>query len=1308
MNRKIFTLLACALMLFSTAFTINAKVVGGNRAVGDTVRTLPLGKGMGIYHIRIDSIYTGNTDFSVTGWEAPDDRGIIEPHYADSVSRTDTLVLGVTDAGKVIPVSANDLRHYAHNGISYEDLQSTMWCIEIEKTEQLGQMPTFHFTNNVFGRDLEFDPDRKGYLASDSDKRGWMFSYSYENEVNTSVPLRRLDNGKYDVLVYNFEDSCIYQKSVSIDSFTNRTVHGMLSFTIVEVAPVVLDANAFNTRLGQVTDGSLTQLKFDPAPTSEDFPNYFGKGLKAYDDPAYGDWGYLNVRVGGGDKDPYIYNITHLGEDGDRYTNEYGGVKHIRILADGNYNPNRDNNSYRFVYFPSRDSLVINALRVSHLNNSNPSNSNSSVADGEYWDDVARTSSGGYVHDASNSIPKYYGLYTERIHDRLIVRLQDLYGTNGASLMTIGQLPANTRISLGVDNCQIEIDAWTPSKGIYTIWDDKGRRVLGVRPYNGALVAQWIELRAGECPDRIPSYQWVIEEVNGESGRVNIFNREFGDGNSEYVNMKNVLIKNGRSQIFQNQSQFSYGPIQSNGGSDWESVRHGWVTSQYLSVDEATDCTLKESASGFRPVNKAYTRDQYLGYKHFFVETNAGSINFGKSEDVAGPGNMTEKGMDYNAFAFNYLHEATETDGREVYIDLTANRGDSVLHVNPVAGQKEGFQFRLGAILRNDNYQTEKYGYPRDEVRNYYIHMNDSVYPQEKVPVLERYYYELKVADYYNFRDSLSEQYVVLKGAAGDGSDLLNKFNYGVANVYADKDPFQFANVYLRETYFLVKDKKLNEERKLQDPSRRTYYALIDRIASTQFDRLANMGYEIMDTLKGHDASSEYGLLLLGVDDYTGMIRGITKTVASTVMSTFALENMNYPLYRRLVSKEDDGAVNNGHGAPCPFDEPKTLRFYKQTNQELFLYEDAISSVSDNLGINFLGQANIKQFPEDLKAADGLYKYNYNLFVDTAYINRGTGWIKPQYLIAVGVEQVEGKEITYIDACNDPNTKPLKPYIRGRYLINATDSARQLASDGYNAYPVRDKRYIIYTSWDRLAFVDAIHTDDRLYIVSELEKRGISESAYTVVDTNGELYVDADSLKALTVGMARTPHDSYVYGAYYDFEEWQNYHNDVTFSLRFRYPNAVNASEVTGEGGSDNDSKAFLLESETTKRDPYGNNKIAPVQGGWVKMENGVPVITRGSYKDAIGQAEVFNVQLPTGDPTSNDLVSSNSSVKVISGTDEISVLNANGKQVMVTNLLGQTIVNMVPNSDNVTVKAPKGIVIVTIEGEKAVKSIVK
>ena len=55
-----------------------------------------------------------------------------------------------------------------------------------------------------------------------------------------------------------------------------------------------------------------------------------------------------------------------------------------------------------------------------------------------------------------------------------------------------------------------------------------------------------------------------------------------------------------------------------------------------------------------------------------------------------------------------------------------------------------------------------------------------------------------------------------------------------------------------------------------------------------------------------------------------------------------------------------------------------------------------------------------------------------------------------------------------------------------------------------------------------------------------------------------------------------------------------------------------------------------------------------------------------------------------------------------------MTVKGAAGKNVVITNVLGQTVANTVISSDNATISAPAGIVVVAVEGEAAVKAIVK
>ena len=101
--------------------------------------------------------------------------------------------------------------------------------------------------------------------------------------------------------------------------------------------------------------------------------------------------------------------------------------------------------------------------------------------------------------------------------------------------------------------------------------------------------------------------------------------------------------------------------------------------------------------------------------------------------------------------------------------------------------------------------------------------------------------------------------------------------------------------------------------------------------------------------------------------------------------------------------------------------------------------------------------------------------------------------------------------------------------------------------------------------------------------------------------------------------------------------------------------------------------------------------------------------MSHSSYEDGIRQGETFNVE--PGEPGSavnNENLAMGTQFKVIAGTGEVSVLNAAGKNLTISNMLGQTIESKSLNSDNVTVKAPKGIILVSVDGEKTVKAIVK
>ena len=82
---------------------------------------------------------------------------------------------------------------------------------------------------------------------------------------------------------------------------------------------------------------------------------------------------------------------------------------------------------------------------------------------------------------------------------------------------------------------------------------------------------------------------------------------------------------------------------------------------------------------------------------------------------------------------------------------------------------------------------------------------------------------------------------------------------------------------------------------------------------------------------------------------------------------------------------------------------------------------------------------------------------------------------------------------------------------------------------------------------------------------------------------------------------------------------------------------------------------------------------------------------------------------ITTGDPTANESIADAAEgVKVIAGNGTVEIQGAAGKNVVITNVLGKVITSTVLISDNATIAAPAGIVVVAVDGEAAVKAVVK
>ena len=109
----------------------------------------------------------------------------------------------------------------------------------------------------------------------------------------------------------------------------------------------------------------------------------------------------------------------------------------------------------------------------------------------------------------------------------------------------------------------------------------------------------------------------------------------------------------------------------------------------------------------------------------------------------------------------------------------------------------------------------------------------------------------------------------------------------------------------------------------------------------------------------------------------------------------------------------------------------------------------------------------------------------------------------------------------------------------------------------------------------------------------------------------------------------------------------------------------------------------------------YGVKADGTPVRGWLKYQNNVPVVTN-DYEDA----HVFTVDNTTTDaPTANEEISAGN-VVVAGVNGAVVVKGAEGKNVIVSTILGKVVANEVVSSDNAQIAAPAGIVVVSVDGE--------
>ena len=392
--------------------------------------------------------------------------------------------------------------------------------------------------------------------------------------------------------------------------------------------------------------------------------------------------------------------------------------------------------------------------------------------------------------------------------------------------------------------------------------------------------------------------------------------------------------------------------------------------------------------------------------------------------------------------------------------------------------------------------------------------------------------------------------------------------------------------------------------------------------------------------------------------------------LCETTTSVFALVPAENRLYRDLSTEYAD-LINN---------DEKVINIIgtdEQSNE--FLFEDT------QKGMNYLGIEN----KSALTSNEGFY-------VDKVAKSSA---VMPQYLFAVAADSVPAYTYCNKDGHGNHGINPTcdhavayPGYVEGRFLINFNDSINDaMINKLHNADKYKSNGYT------RLGFVEAVHRGDSLYVLTN--GRTLASLKMAAEDGSG-MYICPDSLAKEQEGKI------------YTIVTLDGKHNNAAFSLR-------------NVGDDDN---SFMIESNDAPTGVKGYSQVGSFAGAWVKVLNGVPVLAQyanangnhntgdstdswfaaNDYFDAaettgefINQGARFTMEALDKDAslTANEEIAAGT-VTVVATDGAVIVKGAEGKNVIVSTILGKVVANETINSDNETIAAPAGIVVVSVDGE--------
>ena len=1161
-------------------------------------------------------------------------------------SGTDNLsALTGTNFGKLgLTSTPADLNDWELKG-----LNGATWTVSAKKNT-LGR-DIYSFENKATGLTLAVDPT----IAIDADKAG--------------VGAKALTLGgtasewvaEGDKLVSYFTgDSVVYIAKNGGDLYLEKTTKAKLgSSKAIDLSSaknfpesMILDAADLNTLLQSVPTATFFGLNMNPSVSTGKANRLTDTPLKATDVSGAGNWVTLQakdkkVKVDGEDQDAYVVVDT-------AYYDGTETSKFLQLNYDAFKADNREEGSYyfKFTYNAAKDELYIQVQKVAYK-----LTKNAGETDADFAKYIKENNNNSYWSIQDEENPRTLAtktdkfIYMARLAGTNVLTINtdetDLTGTSAPVAMANVQ---KTVVKLGTNFSGLTLT--TIPDGVYLVQYKASAGNPKIKQNGLYALANlagnlgWANLARNQEFKHMPAAQWVVDKKGTSStAMVTIDNREFSD-----VSNTSVLP----SQMTQ---------LYAVEGSDDVFYFNGSVadTLSFIKVDEAL------------------VKDTKLGYKY-----------------------VTAEEASVQTYLFNYLHGLALNK----YLYTPAGK-DSIVRVDE-NGEKANF--RLTLIAKDD-----KYGYKDGLVRNaYYVSDGKGRYISFD-GVANKYMMKSVPTPFFLKENNCIDgtHYYTLVEANLRSEVLVKEGNNDIALSWypASENGKKVADA---KTFAALNTKEVTRSYEQPDGSTVTvkYYADANgNIASAPYydkdgNRLIVDGNEIGDVYayKAKDGvvslqkafnsisrsnSWDYASVKVSVDDNTlDLTEGTLndKFYSEIRTSAFAVSKDDSPLYRRF----NNAALGESETADSLF-------FVEKIRKE-YLMDEWNKNLTDK-NVDYAGIWNKEK-------ADG----KLGFIVDTAWVNRGNGDIKPQYLISVARNDQAGTpgipctyEHNHFDNAGNPvdaahcshATQGHSGFDYGKYLVSFGDSA--LIKGHELKVPYMD----IDGGYTRVGFVKAIHAGDSLFVL-----------------TQGFENMDPATLDTATIINAykKSKSENFIVNLQGDN------HKNVTWS--FRYVNPDKAGAVTEEG-ADNE---FLFESNiyneagvaSTGKATKGFDKtvagsIAPSYAAWLKMQNGCLVLTRGdsefsAAKTGSDGALIFNAYQKTD---AEDMVTSieganAEGVSIITGNGTVTVQGAAGKSVVITNILGKVVAETVLTSDNATIAVPAGIVAVAVDGEEAVKAIVK